>query len=283
MPLRGALKGAALAGLTYIALYDLGITKLGGLAFLPWLWAATVAGAAIGALGIRSGPDRARGTSAQIARVARRTLWSAAVAVVALLLVVSSTPVLRPLMRPLMRYDLPRGAPLPADVDGIAVLSSVQRENGLVAEEGVERLLHALALARASGRPLLVSVIHPPGHPDVSSLPDQRALAALAGVTALLTVDSVHVTRDEAVHMAAVARRERWRRVALVTSPLHSRRACATFERAGVSVLCVPSPSRSYELDGPRQLPPGYGRLRAFGAWIYETIGTWSYRARGWM
>jgi uncharacterized SAM-binding protein YcdF (DUF218 family) len=201
----------------------------------------------------------------------------------ALVLLVSSTPIVRPLARALVRQDLPAGAPLPDDVDAVAVLSGSQLENAVISDESVERLLDALALAKASGRPLLHSVIRPDAHPERSSLPDQRALAALAGVTRVLAVDSVHATHDEAVKMAAVARRERWRRVALVTSPLHSRRACATFERAGVRVLCVPSRSRFYEIDGPDAFPPGPERLRAFGSWLYEVVGMWTYGVRGWL
>jgi len=263
----GAVQGAALAALTYLALYLLRVWQLGALRFVPWLWFAAAVGFALGAFG----------------RAGRRVMWGAAAVTTALVLVVSSTPLVRPLALSLVRRDLPAGAPLPDDVDAVAVLSGGQLQNGLLSDESVERLLDALALAKASRRPLLHSVIRPDAHPVRASLPDQRALAALAGVTRVLAVDSVHATHDEAVKMAAVARRERWRRVALVTSPLHSRRACATFERAGVRVLCAPARSRFYEIDGPDAFPPGPERLRAFGSWLYEVVGMATYRARGWI
>jgi uncharacterized SAM-binding protein YcdF (DUF218 family) len=168
-------------------------------------------------------------------------------------------------------------------VDAVVALSAEQRDDGLVAGAGIERLLDALRLARSAGRPLVVTVIHPRLLPAVSSLPDQRALAALAGVGSLYAVDSVHTTHDEAVRVAALAAHQRWRRVAVVTSPLHSARACATFEHAGVRVLCVPAHSRLMTLDGPHALRDGPERLRAFGEWLYERLGWWSYRARGWV
>ena len=263
-----ALRGAVLAALVYVSFDELYVWRLGALRFLPWLWAAVAVGLVLGAFGGKLG---------------MRLLWGAAAAAAVLLLVVGTTPLARPLALGIIRRDLVPGAPLPADVDAVAVLSSGLRDNGLVAEEGLDRLIDALRLARASGRPLVVSVVHSASNPEVTSLADQRDLANLAGVSRLYAVDSVGTTHDEATRMAALARREGWRRVALVTSPLHSRRACAVFEHAGVSLVCVPARPRELVLDGPRPLPPGEQRYVAFGEWMYETLGWWSYRARGWI
>ena len=93
-------------------------------------------------------------------------------------------------------------------------------------------------------------------------------------------VAPVHSTRDEALRTAALARRAGWRTVAVVTSPLHTRRACATFERVGLAVVCVPSEERSFALRHLRS--PG-DRLEAFGYWLYETLGWLEYRRRGWV
>ena len=71
--------------------------------------------------------------------------------------------------------------------------------------------------------------------------------------------------------------------MALVTSPTHARRACATFERAGLPVTCVPAESRDLVLEGPRALAGTEQRATAFAQWLYETVGWWVYRARGWV
>jgi uncharacterized SAM-binding protein YcdF (DUF218 family) len=68
--------------------------------------------------------------------------------------------------------------------------------------------------------------------------------------------------------------------VAVVTSPLHTHRACAAFEKVGFIVSCVPSESRSVALRNPRLATD---RLRAFQLWLYELAGLTLYRARGWI
>ena len=164
------------------------------------------------------------------------------------------------------------------------MLSSGVGEAGLVQGDGVDRLLAGAALAQRTGRPLVVSVIHPRRLEAVSSLADQRRIAALAGLgDRLWTVDSVHTTHDEAVRMAALARAQGWRRVALVTSPTHTRRACATFERAGLAVVCTPALARDATWGGPAPLRSPGDRLRATRLWLHEVVGWLTYRARGWV
>jgi uncharacterized SAM-binding protein YcdF (DUF218 family) len=90
----------------------------------------------------------------------------------------------------------------------------------------------------------------------------------------------VRTTHDEALRTAEIARREGWRTVVVVTTPLHTRRACATFERAGLAVVCVPSEERTFAL---RHLDAPGDRLAAFGEWLYETLGWIKYRHLGWV
>jgi uncharacterized SAM-binding protein YcdF (DUF218 family) len=76
-----------------------------------------------------------------------------------------------------------------------------------------------------------------------------------------------------------LARDRHWKRILLVTSPTHSRRALLTFRRAGLDAVSVPCRETRYYLEDPRL--PG-DRLRAFSDALYEIIGLQVYRLRGW-
>jgi uncharacterized SAM-binding protein YcdF (DUF218 family) len=96
----------------------------------------------------------------------------------------------------------------------------------------------------------------------------------------VLAVGPVVNTHDEAVAVARLAAERGWKRVIVVTSPTHTRRACAAFERAGLAVVCTPATETQYNaeaLEGPDD------RLRAFEALGHEWIGLLVYRLRGWI
>jgi uncharacterized SAM-binding protein YcdF (DUF218 family) len=97
--------------------------------------------------------------------------------------------------------------------------------------------------------------------------------------TELLTIDGPNEnTHDEAVSLARTCRDRGWKQVIVVTSPYHSRRACAAVEHEGLSVVCSPSAETRYDL---RDLV-GSGR-RAFSDVLHERIGLLVYRWRGWI
>lgn len=254
--------------LAWVLAGELGLLRLVGIPELRHLWLAAPAGALLG----RWWPVVPRAMAAVLAVV---------------LVVVVSTPLAPALLAGCIRRDVPPSATpadLPRDVDAVAVLANQVLSNGLVAERGIDRLLAGVAWAQALDRPLLLSVVHQPQAESLSSEADQRRIAALGGRAGdVVFVDSVRVTRDEAVRMTAVARHRGWRRLLVVTSPSHSRRTCAAFERAGARVTCAPAPAREYALDGPRPVTGARERLRAFRDWAYELAGWWSYRARGWV
>jgi len=263
-----AIDGALFFVLAWVMAGELGILRLVGVPELWSLWVAAPVGAVVG----RWRPAVPRTLAAML---------------VVVLVVVVSTPVAPALVAGRIRRDVPptaRTPDLPHDVDAVAVLSADVLSNGLVTERGIDRLLAGVAWAQALDRPLLLSVVRQPREGSVSSEADQRRIAALAGrTTDVVFVDSVRATRDEAVRMTAVARRRGWRRLLVVTSPSHSRRTCAAFERAGARVTCAPAPAREYALDGPRPVAGARERLRAFRDWLYELTGWWSYRARRWV
>jgi uncharacterized SAM-binding protein YcdF (DUF218 family) len=115
----------------------------------------------------------------------------------------------------------------------------------------------------------------------ISSDVDQRRLISLASVAgAWIVVDSVHTTRDEAVRSAARLLPEGARSIIVVTSPMHTRRACATFEAVGFRVVCRASRERDFATNPPVGNRDRLAALRAFG---YEQLGMIKYRARGWL
>jgi uncharacterized SAM-binding protein YcdF (DUF218 family) len=181
------------------------------------------------------------------------------------------------LARPLIRRDH-----IPARVDAIAILSAGFTSDGMMRGETVQRLLSGLMLAKQGLVPvMLVSMERSSNGEPVSDSADIARVIALAGEgIRTILVDSVTTTRTEALRMRAIARANGWQTLAVVTSPLHTRRACATFESVGLKVVCVPAAVRGSGLT-PGSIPED--RFRDFRSWLYETFAADSYRRRGWI
>ena len=108
-----------------------------------------------------------------------------------------------------------------------------------------------------------------------------RDLMRSLGIHAdLIAVGPVDNTRDEAQHVARLCRERGWRRILLVTSPLHSRRASATFEHEGLEVIASPCTETRYNIE---TLGAPSDRLMAFGSVAHERLGLWVYAHRGWV
>ncbi len=208
----------------------------------------------------------------------RPLLWVPAGLVATLCVVVAYTPIVSTLARPFIRRD-----PLPSRVDAVAVLGMGLTPDGMMRSESLDRLLSGLSLAtRGLSSVVLVSREQRSfAGKTVSDSADLQSIAALAGTAArVIFVDSVVTTRTEALRMGAVARAAGWSTVAVVTSPMHTRRACATFEAVGLRVVCVPAAVRQSGLY------PGANaedRLHAFRSWLYEMFASSSYKSRGWI
>jgi uncharacterized SAM-binding protein YcdF (DUF218 family) len=105
-------------------------------------------------------------------------------------------------------------------------------------------------------------------------------LVHLAGVDSIWTVlDSVVSTRHEAERAAASLPPSN-RTIIVVTSPMHTRRACATFEKVGFRVYCMPAEERLWITRHP-ELPRD--RVPAFRMYLYERVGWLKYRWKGWI
>lgn len=173
-----------------------------------------------------------------------------------------------------------RDPPPTAHVDAVVVLGAGVNRDGYLSLSALERLLSGLAIVPAGDTtPLVTSVVRRvPGTP-ITTEADVRRIVTLAGGRNLILVTGVNSTRDEALAVADLAKHREWDLVTVVTSPSHSRRACAAFERAGVTVHCAPSAERGFVLE---HLERPSERVLGFAALVYETLGTVVYRLRGW-
>lgn len=250
-----------LAAASWLVLGALGVPQLVGMQTigdLPWI---ALAGAALGALGLAP-------------------LFGGLLAIgVVTVFLVSWFGLLDNRMRDLVRSDSLPGRP----VDAVVILSGNLNREGRIGSEALARLLAGLELRRRlPARHLVLTSIQRIRRGDtLSSERDQRALIARFDPDVELhVVGPVRDTHDEAVAASGLARQRGWRRLAVVTSPLHTRRACAAFERQGLTIVCRASESRDYSLN-LRRAPAD--RLAAFRDWLYEVVGTRVYRSRGWL
>jgi len=256
-----AVMGAIAMAAAWAALAELGLDAVIGAVASDWYWLAIALGAVLGTVG-REGIPATVGAAA-----------------LALMLAVEWLPGPATLGRRTIRTD-----PLPKKpVDAVVVLSAALTDDGRLTSIATDRLLEGARLIRSgvSRRLVLSRVDTDIDGKRVTSDADQRAILALAGLEPELHILApVGTTRIEAVRMEELANRHGWRSVVVVTSPSHTKRACAAFEGVGLTVTCRPAPDRSVawsQLDSPGD------RTRAFGQWLYETLGWWEYRARGWI
>jgi uncharacterized SAM-binding protein YcdF (DUF218 family) len=257
---RHAAAGAVVGILAAVAAHVLGVQQLLRTPDVVLYLPAGVVGAILGATRLRP------------------LLWIVAGIIALICVAVAYTPLVSTLAKPLVRSDS-----IPARVDAIAVLSMGLAPDGMMRSETLDRLLTGLALATRgiSGTLLISRERREFAGKVVSDSADQENLLALARPSVrVIFVDSVFTTRTEALRMRAIAKASGWSTIALVTSPMHTRRACATFETVGFKVVCVPAGVRG---SGLYEGSNAEDRLRAFRSWLYETFAGPSYRRRGWI
>ena len=205
-------------------------------------------------------------------------LWLIMGVLTSLTMLIAFTPVVQPFAVHFVRSDSSN-----QPVDAVVVLSGSMNDSGLLNGAVIDRLFSGIGEARRRNvSTLALSVIEEgaPEHHITSAADQQRLMSLLAPNLTVQYVRHVASTRDEALMFAALARTNGWHRVALVTSPLHTNRACRTFEVAGLPVSCVPAEPRDYTLTSLRG---ANARLNAFRDVLYETMATTLYRVRGWI
>jgi uncharacterized SAM-binding protein YcdF (DUF218 family) len=152
-----------------------------------------------------------------------------------------------------------------------------------------DRLLHGLRLFRAGKAPHIVlsgGVMAKLVGSTVSEARRLRQLALEYGVppAALLLEERSRTTRENAVYTQELLQQQGLKRILLVTSAAHMRRAVGVFRAVGIDV--VPAPTDVLVVPKPAHLfsiwPSADGLDYSTRA-TKEYVGWWVYRLRGWV
>jgi uncharacterized SAM-binding protein YcdF (DUF218 family) len=163
--------------------------------------------------------------------------------------------------------------------EAVLVLSSRLQRDGDPTPEAASRLLRGLELLAEGQAPCLILTEQLP--PAAPYAPLARRLMQRFGLgQELLTVGPTGSTRGEAVAVARLCRERGWKRLLVVTSPTHTRRACATVEAEGIEVVCAPAVETRFDLE---TLDRPQDRMMLFGQVLHERVGYWVYLRRGWV
>lgn len=163
--------------------------------------------------------------------------------------------------------------------DAIFVLSSGLQPDGELTSAAMSRLLAGVELLQQGYAPrLILSELHPPQKSYRSVA--EPLMKNLGLSQELVTVGPVDNTHDEAVALGKLFQEKGWKRLLVVTTPAHSRRASAVIEQQGIEVISYPSTETRYDFENLS----GYDeRVYAFGSIMHERIGLWIYKRRGWI
>lgn len=228
----------------------------------------------------------------------RRRRWrsaAGAAGLAAVLYVIGATPLPATLLASLER---PYAAvPLPALPAGDAVVMlggmlapSRQDVFGFQVDGAADRVITAIEAARQQkGRTLVLGGgvnPHVP-NPGEGELLRRWIVAWNAAPVPVQVLGLCRDTRDEAERARKLADVQGWRRIVLVTSASHMRRAEGTFRRLGFEVICLPCDFEGMTaLENRRRFlswVPGLRGFEQLERYLREVVGWWMYRWRGWL
>lgn len=149
-----------------------------------------------------------------------------------------------------------------------------------VAGPALERLRYGALLARASGRPLLVTGGAPDGGQRSEGEAMRDALQRDFGVGVRWVESASANTAENARLSATQLLPQGARRIALVTHAWHMPRAVAAFERAGFVVLPAPTAYRALRPLLPTDFVPRAGAMNESSVALHEWIGIAWYALR---
>ena len=206
-----------------------------------------------------------------------RVAWTLLLLSLATWCAIAFSPIARYMSNGLVRSD-----PIPQSVDAVVVLSGSVTDDGMLGNEALDRLLEGVALIRAGrASTLVITQPHPLDDSSITTDADQRRIITLLPTPPrIIVIHSVVNTRTEAVGTARQLPPASTHIIAVVTSPLHTRRACRVFEHVGYRVSCVPSESRDIAVHS---LSTASDRLAAFRMAASERAAFALYQYRGWL
>lgn len=154
--------------------------------------------------------------------------------------------------------------------------------------DAIDRFICAVEVSRLLQKPLVLGggfrLVG--GRPVEAS--SERSWLASWGVTNTIVGDLGYcqTTKDEALSAAKFAAQRGWKRIILVTSAYHMRRALAAFRHTGLEVVPVacdfmvnPSPQSRWSL----RIIPSVSSLALIKLWAIEEVGFLWYQFRGWI
>jgi len=217
----------------------------------------------------------------------KRLLWTAGI-----LFILFSNPLLHRLALLSWEKNLVPASSVAGKAEVVVVpggMASMQESTGRIRFNGsADRLFQALELYKkgavkkiviAGGNPYLTRK----ERPEADFLKEYLLLLGIPA-EALLTEEKSRNTRENAVNTAALFNRNGWeKRIILITSAFHSRRAVLAFEQAGFTVTPYDAdPTKSIRpVNLKESLLPNPG---TFGGWhmlIKEWVGMVVYKLRG--
>ena len=206
-----------------------------------------------------------------------RVAWILLFASVPVWCIIGFSPIAQRMSNGLVRSD-----PIPPSVDAVVVLSGSVSHDGMLGREALDRLLKGLALIRAGrASTIVITESRPWKDRRITTIADQRRLIALLpAAPRVVVIDGVVSTRTEALGTAQQLPPSAAHTIAVVTSPMHTRRACRVFEHVGYKVVCVPSESRDIALHS---LSTVSDRIAAFRMALSERLAFVLYQRRGWV
>ena len=189
-------------------------------------------------------------------------------------------------------------ANLPA-CDAVVMLGGTHRPSqhdtfGLDLTPCADRIVTAVELIRlGKGRALVLGgnsyAVGGERRPDAELLKNWLATWRVSEAP-VITLGMNQNTREEALAVATLVMERKWDRVILVTSAFHMRRAEATFQKAGVAVVCAPCDFQSLLGEGyakpawfTRNPIPRIDGFMMLGLYLHEQLGFCVYRLRGWV
>ena len=145
-----------------------------------------------------------------------------------------------------------------------------------------DRLLEGIRLLKERRASLLLTSPHGVSGGDLDSA-DAHKLMAMAGVeSSWRSFGEAHTTRDEAEDIQRVRERYRLHSIIVVTSPMHTRRACGAIEKlTRLVVICI---AAEEPLCRPHTHPRDVSnRIEAARQYFYERLATIKYKYHGWL